>query len=198
VLPLKYLDSLAAKTLPLTRTQVAQTAPLDSIDESILSALGKNPSLSIVRLASQIGLPASTVRYRLDALIKSGIVIGFPCVVAADQLGLHPLRVLVVARGLNATLRRDLFAFANAHRLCTGFVRCLGAWDFELTFDLERLVQGGEIVQEIYDTFGDYIQSISTATELHIWKAHEWPARSDLETTIKAEVGTRPPKKRAK
>jgi hypothetical protein len=62
------------------------------------------------------------------------------------------------------------------------FVRCLGAWDFELNYDLEELSQGGEMVQELHDTFGPFIQSTTTVNELAVLKAHSWPSR-------KVEVG---------
>lgn len=178
VLPIKYLDPIGQKLNPMTRTQNGISATTDSIDEKILTLLSRNPSISSAKLAAAVGMPYSTLRYRIDSLVKRGVIVGFPHAIDGARLGRHPFRVLLVARGIDTAFRRELFQFATAHPLCTMFVRCLGAWDFELNYDLEALAQGGEMVQELYDRFGPYIQSTSTVSELAILKAHEWPRRA--------------------
>lgn len=177
IFPLKYLDPVAQRFQPLTRTHTTENAAVDEVDERILVAMGREPDLSVARLAAIAGIPSSTLRYRLDSLARDGVIIGFPCRVDGARLGMHPFRILIVARGMNATFRQELFRFAEQHRLCTGFVRCLGAWDFELNYDLERIGQGGEVLQEIYDHFGAYIQSTSTVVDLRTWKFFEWSTR---------------------
>jgi DNA-binding Lrp family transcriptional regulator len=178
IFPVKYLDPIAKKVPHLTRTQSKSFATVDSVDTRLLALLSSKPDISWTQLAASVGIPYSTVRYRIDSLVQRGIIIGFPHAVDGARLGKHPFRILVVARGLNPSLRRDLFAFATSHRLCTMFVRCVGAWDFEFNYDLDELAQGGEVIQELYDTFGDFIQSTTTVTELSVLKAHEWPAQA--------------------
>jgi DNA-binding Lrp family transcriptional regulator len=180
VFPIKYLDPIAKKLPPLTRTKSPQDASIDALDDKLLTVLSRNPNMSWSKLAGIVGIPYSTIRYRIDSLVKRGVIIGFPHAVDGAKLGRHPFRILVVARGIDASLRRDLFSFAAAHPMCVMFVRCLGAWDFELNYDLEELAQGGEMVQELHDQFGAHIQSTSTVTELRVIKAHEWPAREPV------------------
>jgi DNA-binding Lrp family transcriptional regulator len=180
VLPIKYLDPAGRKLAPATRTESQCRVEVDATECRLLSMLNRDPSISWVKLASAVGIPYSTVRYRIESLIKRGVIIGFPYVVDGSRLGRHPFRVLIVARGIDTTFRKALFRFAVAHPLCTMFVRCLGAWDFELNYDLEELSQGGAMVQELYDTFGPYIQSTTTVNELAVLKTHEWPLQAPL------------------
>jgi len=179
VFPIKYLDPIARKLPPLTRTKSSNDASIDALDDKLLTVLSRDPNISWSKLAGVVGIPYSTIRYRIDSLVKRGVIIGFPHAVDGAKLGRHPFRILVVARGIDASLRRDLFSFAASHPMCTMFVRCLGAWDFELNYDLEELAQGGEMVQELHDKFGAHIQSTSTLTELRVIKAHEWPAQRE-------------------
>ena len=178
VLPIKYLDPIASKLKPLTRTKTGNTTSVDKLDDTLLATLSHKPDLPLTKLASAIGVPHSTVRYRIESLVNRGVIIGFPYVIDGARIGRHPFRILIVARGVNQTLRDALFTFASSHHLATMFVRCLGAWDFEINYDLEDLSQGGEMVQELYDHFGDWIQSTTTVTELSVPKAHEWPSQA--------------------
>jgi DNA-binding Lrp family transcriptional regulator len=180
VFPVKYLTTTKIKTAAITRTQAGNSIAIDHSDEQILAQLSRNPSQSLSSLSAQLGIPHSTLRYRLDTLERKGLILGYPLAINGAALGRHPFRVLIMARGIDATFRKALFAFAASHPLCTMFVRCLGAWDFELNYDLETLTQGGEMVQELYDSFAPYIQSTTTVTELGIWKFHEWPLRSEV------------------
>jgi DNA-binding Lrp family transcriptional regulator len=184
ILPIKYLDPLAARLKPLTRTKTASRTSVDTLDDALLSMLSRKPDISWSKLAHAIGVPHSTVRYRIDSLVNRGVIIGFPYVTDGARIGRHPFRILIVARGINEALREALFSFASSHRLATMFVRCLGAWDFEINYDLEDLSQGGEVVQELYDHFGDWIQSTTTVTELWVPKAHEWPSQA-----VRAAIG---------
>jgi DNA-binding Lrp family transcriptional regulator len=182
ILPVKYLDPISRKLPSATRTESPSQTSIDDTDDKLLTVLSRDPSISWTKLASALGSPYSTVRYRIDSLVKRGVIIGFPVAIDGARLGRHPFRVLIVARGIDSSLRKELFSFASSHRFCSMFVRCLGAWDFELNYDLEELSQGGEMVQELHDTFGPFIQSTTTVNELAVLKAHSWPSR-------KVEVG---------
>lgn len=175
VLPIKYLDRCAAQLAPLSRTNTHPQTEVDAVDDKILFQLSRDASISWVKLAAQLGIPYSTVRYRIESLVERGIIIGFPFVIDGARIGRHPFRVLIVARGIDGEFRRELFNFAIKHPCCTMFVRCLGAWDFELNFDLAELAHGGEVVQELYDNFGPCIQATTTVNELAVIKAHTWP-----------------------
>jgi DNA-binding Lrp family transcriptional regulator len=179
IMPVKYLLPGPNSGTPLTRTENGDTFEIEPDDERMLALFSKDPSISLNRLATKLGVPYSTLRYRLDHLERKQLILGYPLAINAEKLGRFPLRVLIVARGIDSRFRSELFSFASAHPLCTMFVRCLGAWDFELKYDLENLAQGGEIVQELNDHFGPYIQSTSTVTELGVWKFHEWPLRKE-------------------
>jgi|GEM_PF-3880802 len=179
IMPIKYLGHSKRRTTPLTRTESGPVYQISQEDQDMLALFSREPNLSLTKLASKLGIPYSTLRYRLDNLERKELILGYPLAVNGEKLGRFPFRVLIVARGIDAKFRRELFSFASSHPLCTMFVRCLGAWDFELNYDLENLAQGGELVQELNDHFGPYIQSTSTVTELGVWKFHEWPLRKE-------------------
>jgi DNA-binding Lrp family transcriptional regulator len=177
VFPIKYLDSISRKLASATRTESSSQTSVDETDDKLLTMLSRNANISWTKLASAVGIPYSTIRYRIDSLVKRGVIIGFPVAIDGSRFGRYPFRVLIVARGIDSSFRKELFNFASSHQLCSMFVRCLGAWDFELNYDLEQLSQGGEMVQELHDNFGQFIQSTTTVNELAVLKAHAWPSR---------------------
>jgi DNA-binding Lrp family transcriptional regulator len=187
-MPVKYLSSTKRRSLPLTRTEKGDVFDIDAADQGMLAAFSKDPRISLTRLASQLGVPHSTLRYRLENLERKELILGYPLAINGEALGRFPFRVLIVAKGIDAIFRKELFSFASSHPLCTNFVRCLGAWDFELNYDLESLAQGGEMVQELNDHFAPYIQATSTVTELGVWKFHEWPLRTEVTGAARSRV----------
>ncbi|MFN4896744.1 MAG: Lrp/AsnC family transcriptional regulator [Pseudomonadota bacterium] len=185
ILPVKYLGNLRVKASALTRTDAGERMEVSQEDQRMLARFSRDPKVSVTRLAGQLGVAPTTLRYRIENLERKGVILGYPLAVDGAALGRYPFRVLIVARGIDASFRKALFSFACSHPLCTMFVRCLGAWDFELNYDLENLAQGGEMVQELYDSFANHIQSTTTVTELGVWKFHEWPLRSEIANGAK-------------
>ncbi|AHC51389.1 AsnC family transcriptional regulator [Sulfolobus acidocaldarius SUSAZ] len=69
---------------------------LDDIDETILNILRYNAKKSLKELSDELGIPISTVRYRIKRLEDSQIIRGYVAVVDRLNLGLSVSLVMEV------------------------------------------------------------------------------------------------------
>ena len=47
----------------------------DSLDRKLIKSLKKNSRRSLIELSDELYVPESTIRYRINSLIKKGIII---------------------------------------------------------------------------------------------------------------------------
>ena len=62
-------------------------ASIDETDEGILELLQKNCRIPIGRIAKKLGLPASTIQYRIKRLEAEGIIKGYHAQINSARIG---------------------------------------------------------------------------------------------------------------
>ena len=87
---------------------------------------------------------------------------------------------MIAARGLDPKFHKDLFSFAHRHPRSSAFVRCVGSWDFEVSFDVDQPKEFGSIVEEVHDRFGGHIRQSHTVTEMVVHRAHHFPREAGM------------------
>lgn len=173
--------SQSGKFKKLSRTKSDNYFEIDLIDRKILAFYSQNAHLPLKEVAKHANISETTVRYRLKELEKKGIIIAYPYFFDSIKAGMITFRTLIATNGLIDSLHKKIFSFAEKHPKCTTFVRCVGAWDFELNFDVENPSLIGPIVEEVHDSFPSDIRHLHTLTEISMHRGHHFPEAAGID-----------------
>ncbi len=110
---------------------------IDTLDEKILFGLSKHGSCSQRELATKTGVPFSTLHYHLSELTRKQIFRGMTYAITPSAIGMQAFQILIYAKGLRHRFQEELFAFVRDDPRGVYFVRCIGAWDFEIGVEVE-------------------------------------------------------------
>lgn len=143
---------------------------LDDIDERILSQMRATPSVSLAKLARALGMPATTVVYRVNVLKERGAIVGARYFVDMFRLGYSYVvhRISLAGNGLRYTdeVQERLQAIPGVYFT----MRCLGRWDVvvgTVTQDMSALTA---CTTAIAATLGSHIVRVDTA---HLIRFHK-------------------------
>lgn len=175
----KYLGS-TAKSLVLFAVELKGQggSTIDETDHKLLGALSNLEFVSQRQLARAVGLPFSTVERRIDNLKKAGILLGYIYRYRLVDTGLQTYRLLISTRGLAAGLSDRLFAFAADHPHILHYIECMGAWDYEMSAEVERPADVNGIIRQLYEEFGSDINSVKFLQIFEHLKYSAYPFRN--------------------
>ena len=157
----KYLtrDSKAIQCLTLDASQPA--VPVTELDLRILGVLDKSPLMSVQALAAQLGVPASTVDFRIKRLKKTGILAAICYGISFPNSGVAGYRLNIQLRDFNDKLHRELLEFARRHPNISSYSRCLGSWDAEFGIEADSYREVSDLEAEVARKFGKSIASMN-------------------------------------
>ena len=98
-------------------------------------------------------------------------------IMAVDSaaLGLLSFKLLVYVKGLDPALSKRMHAFCAQHEHCVYLIECLGAWGFEIGVEVPQAEMANDVIQQVYDEFGDSISTIKTLTKFRYPKYTWFP-----------------------
>ncbi len=170
----KFLGVPSARNGSPIRRKISEArVELDVLDRQILNRLFLSPLDSYQTLGNAVGASEANTRRRVAQLIEQRVILGYAYEVDTTSLGYIPYRVLITSRYNDEQFYLDLFTFAKTHFNVFEFVRCLGSWDYELSFEVNSVEQAGDFIQEIYDVFGGRIHSAELVTKIKIHNVHK-------------------------
>ena len=108
---------------------VEHTPNLDELDSRILTLLAKQWPKSHNHLAKSLGVPASTIEYRIQRLQTESYLLGSCYWVNVRALGGSEYFHLIRARGVSSKLRSRLVSFAWKESCVSTLRATMGAWD---------------------------------------------------------------------
>lgn len=127
---------------------------LDSTDKDILKRLTTSPFSGARNLAKAIGIPESTVTYRLNKLKGEGVIVCMGYMVDHLKVGMTLTHLLIKAKRPSHQLTKQLFEFAHRDGSIGFLVECYGAWDYQmgvLLFDQTKL---SGVIDRLQETLG--------------------------------------------
>jgi DNA-binding Lrp family transcriptional regulator len=149
---------------------------LDSMDHRLLYAL-TDPELSSSRaLAQSLGLPVSTLVYRLKKLEAAEIIAGDMHEIRGELIGLANYIVLVSMKGVSQANYADFFAFAKSHPNITHLTFEVGHWDYMVGVAVEQQRDLNLIIDAIRGALGDSVASIKSFSMFFAHKVRDYPS----------------------
>jgi DNA-binding Lrp family transcriptional regulator len=111
---------------------------LDKTDFKLLQTLNKCGRANIIDIAQKIRVSGDTVRYRLSALKKKGIITGFGPKLNLAKIGNKFYMIFLRMQNMNKQKYAKLETFAKSNGHVIYFVKCFGDHDHELEVEIKN------------------------------------------------------------
>jgi Lrp/AsnC family transcriptional regulator for asnA, asnC and gidA len=169
-------------------------------DKRILKELFDNGRMPFSVVAKKVGLSKEVVSYRVNNMIKDGLLIGFNSVYDVKKIGFQTYLVYVKLKNIDNRKEEEIVAELSTHPNIAWIVKCIGNFDLILKFFVKDNMQLSAILKELEKKF-DYFSEFETdnvSVEIPVPAAYlysplrpkELPARDEDKLELnKIEIG---------
>lgn len=127
---------------------------LDAKDWKLLKELDRNCRQSDAEIGRKIGLSQQVVNYRINGLVKSGVIRQFYAVADITKLGYSFYDVFFKLQNLERSAEEEMRQFALTSRNITWAGNCDGAWDMIFTVVAKTPSELDMLLKEFTGRFG--------------------------------------------
>lgn len=160
IFPPKYLSRKGTLKDSVTVSAGPADHSVKRVDVSILKALAEHPEDSFREIARITGLPISTLNDRVKALTANGTLVGYSTGIQESVFGHQGFRIHLATRGLNPSLKAEIFEFAKTHPNVTYLIEWVGEWQYCIGLLVANANDASAIVNQIYDRFGRSLREL--------------------------------------
>jgi len=142
---------------------------LDLKDIKILYELGLDGRQSISRLAKKVQLSKQGVKYKIEKLIKEGIIEGYLAVIDLYCLGYILHRVFFRFQHVSADKIKEVVDFAKSHPNISSIQTFFGSWDMALIISAKNVFEFNSVLLQFYEKFEHMLKGemISILTDIY-------------------------------
>jgi DNA-binding Lrp family transcriptional regulator len=155
----------------------------DQLDRRILKALARDAGLSLRTLAANLGVPHSTLGFRVKQLKQSGVLLGSFWSFNSAALGLSEFRLHLALRGLSSQVKQRTFEYACVHPNITFSIQYLGKWQYCFGIVAEDTARASQIVSEVESFLGPSLAQASLFPVVGVRKVELFPMFDDQSGT---------------
>ncbi|MBT3814175.1 Lrp/AsnC family transcriptional regulator [Candidatus Woesearchaeota archaeon] len=134
---------------------------LDVKDRKILYYLDIDARQPSSKIAKKVGLSKDAVNYRIQKMLRLGIIKHFYTVLNTPQLGFMHFNTLFRFRNINQTIKNNFVNYCKNNQKVIWCTSCYGGWDFGVSFLAKDLNEYNEFIQEVLNQFGKNIHEKS-------------------------------------
>jgi DNA-binding Lrp family transcriptional regulator len=138
---------------------------LDETDRKIVNAFRKAPDVPVSKLAKTVGILPTTMQYRIQKLIETGVLIAFSYTYNYSVVGIQSFLLLVSLHGFSGSAHERIIEFVRQHPRGMWAAKIIGEWNVEIEVALEDPRELHTIIQQIYDVGQGAVREVIT----HVW-----------------------------
>jgi DNA-binding Lrp family transcriptional regulator len=157
----RYISAKPQKSVPLSYKISREAVTIDETDHKILAGLTRGPIESIHHLARSLGIPQSTVDYRIKSLRTSGVIVGSYYSLRTHKIAMLSFLCLICSKGISSSLEDKVLGFCMKNTAVITSIRTLGSWDYQLVINVARTEDVVTIGEDLVEELG---------TDLHWYK----------------------------
>lgn len=131
---------------------------LSLIDRKILFELDNNSRQPYSQIAKAVGAPQETVRYRINYLVKIGVINKFFTVVDTAKLGVAFYKVLLRLHNVNEKRIQRIIAYLARNSLVVWLVSLDGSYDISFVARVNNIMQLDGLVDDLNARFKNSIR----------------------------------------
>lgn len=142
----------------IIRYRELEPVELDVKDKKLLYELDFNSRQTYNRLAKKIGLSKQGIEYKINSLIKKGVIKGFYPVINVPKLGYLYCRLMVTLQNLTEETRKEITEYLVGHKKVFWLFSMQGAYDLLIVIWAKSLTEFKEFIEEFQTKYGNYIK----------------------------------------
>ena len=129
---------------------------LDKTDKKILAELDKNCRVPITRLAKLVRKSRQTVEYRINQLVKKGIITSFNTSFNPHKMGYKIYKIYLTLRNIPEE-KDKLFQYLKSSGIVYWMGECSGTWDLIFAFFTKSDYEFFQLKNELISKFNKII-----------------------------------------
>jgi Lrp/AsnC family leucine-responsive transcriptional regulator len=141
---------------------------IDIKDRKILHELDKNCRQSNAAIGKNVGLSKESVKYRIDKMVKSGIIVRFHTVINYAKLGYTKYKLYLRLKGADQRKIEEISNYCKNNKKTEWVVTCTGRWDMIVGFIVRTINEFDAEVQSLVNKFFKYIDEKALTTTLYL------------------------------
>lgn len=157
------------------RVGIIEKTKLDEIDLKILKELSENAMINAAEIADKIKISPNTVILRMKELQKKEIIQGYKPLIHLDKTLYKGYKALIKFQNITEEKEKESINYLKMNINIVGIIRIVGAWDFEIEFEVETQDQMIKITREIRDKFKDIIKDFELLPLYHEYRYNFFP-----------------------
>ena len=171
----KYLSESGYRAPAVTWQSKVKPVTLDNLDVRIIHAACTSKAIQDSTIARSLGIPASSLQFRMNRLIKDKVIVADFYDTDWKMLGIERLGVLLYARHTSEKFRNELFAFCQEHPNIMYLHRCIGGWDFKVGIFADNMGMARGVLEELRAKFVENIGALRTVVQIRTFKDQFFP-----------------------
>lgn len=139
---------------------------IDTTDKKILYELELDCRRSLNEIAKKVRVSKQTLHYRIERLVKSGVITQFIAVLNVAKLGLINHEVWIQFEDLSQEKKNVFISFLVTHKNTRWVASCGGKIDLVIAIAAKNIVQFNTIMQEIVDIYPNHVKNYFVTVSL--------------------------------
>ena len=141
---------------------------LDAKDLKILAELDRNARQSNNQIGRKVKLSKEVVKYRIDKMLETGIIVKFYTLTNYFKLGIKKFKLYLRFTNANKEKINDIANYFYKHKKTEWVVTSSGRWDLIVGFLVHNVNEFDDEVQEVLNKYAKYIQEKAVTTTLYL------------------------------
>lgn len=134
------------------------TLELDVRDKKILLELDFNARMSYAQLGRRVGLSKQGAEYKVNSLIKKGVIKGFYPVINVPKLGYLYCRLLLTLQNMTKEKRHEFLVYLKNHKKVFWLLEMQGQYDVLVVMWAKSVTEYKVFIEEVIGKYGSYIK----------------------------------------
>ncbi len=154
---------------------VDRLARIDKMDTEIIKVITNNARMPVHEIASIAGTTPRIVQYRMKRMGKDDVILAYKAHLDPKRMGNIFCKAIICLASSDRERLGEFVNYCSSLPQAVWPQRVMGAWDFEIDFELESYDRFQEIMFGIKEKFSDIFQSYEFAIVTKEFKLDFFP-----------------------
>src|SRR3989344_9301640 len=164
---------------------------LDLIDSKIIYTLDFNSRMHLSQLAKKVGISKQVAKYRIENLVKRGIIMGFYADINASKIGLEIYMVYFKFHKMTPEIEKKFIKHMCTQESIGVNISVNGKWDYTIDLWAPSIMHFKRYYQKIMKDYEKYVKSKQVFIETDFYYFKPKPIldkKSDEQITITGDI----------